>query len=34
MSGVSGTEGLIKGQVRNYLYNLLFSNIEQLPSSE
>jgi hypothetical protein len=24
----------VRAQIRNYLYNLLFSNIEQLPSSE
>ncbi len=24
----------LRAQIRNYLYNLLFSNIEQLPSSD
>lgn len=30
----NGELSLVKAQVRNYLYNLLFSSIEHLPSSD
>lgn len=34
MRETNGELSLVKAQIRNYLYNLLFSSIEHLPSSD